>query len=80
MSIKKYQALTYSVELGTLTKAGEKLGTSQTAVSHLIIDLENEFGFKLITRNKKGVSLTEKGKSIYPYIKERMHLKISAGL
>jgi DNA-binding transcriptional LysR family regulator len=70
MSLKKYQALTYSVELGTLTKAGEKLGASQTAITHLILDLEKQVGFKLITRGKKGVSLAEKGKKVYPYIKE----------
>ena len=70
MSIKKYKALVYSVEEGTLTKAGEKLGSSQTAITHLIADLEKQTGEKLIVRNKNGVKLTSFGKKLYPYIKE----------
>ena len=44
MNIQKYQAFITVVEQGSLTKAAEELGCTQSAVSHSISGLEEELG------------------------------------
>ena len=58
MSINKYEAFIKTVELGSLTRAGEALGYTQSGVSHMISTLEDELGFPLLRRSRAGVSLT----------------------
>ena len=58
MSLKKYKALVETIDLGSLTKAAEKLNYTQPGVSHMILSLENEFGFPLLIRGKNGVTPT----------------------
>lgn len=69
MSIKKYEILLRVVELGSLTKAAEASGCSQSAVSHILNDLEEEFGFTILKRSRGGVQLTENGAKILPSIR-----------
>ncbi|MBP3654933.1 MAG: LysR family transcriptional regulator [Oscillospiraceae bacterium] len=69
MSIKKYEILVKVVELGSLTKAAEASGCSQSAVSHILNDLEEEFGFSILKRSRGGVQLTENGARILPSIR-----------
>ena len=69
MSIKKYEVLLRVVELGSLTKAAEASGCSQSAVSHILNDLEEEFGFSILKRSRGGVQLTENGARILPSIR-----------
>lgn len=69
MSIKKYEVLVKVVELGSLTKAAEASGCSQSAVSHILNDLESEFGFTILKRSRGGVQLTENGGRILPAIR-----------
>lgn len=64
MSIAKYRLFQKIIELGSLTKAGELMGYTQSGVSHSIKSLEDEVGFQLFSRNKGGVILTENGKII----------------
>ena len=45
MSLVKYRALMAVVEQGSLTKAGQSMGCTQSAVSHSIDSLESELGF-----------------------------------
>lgn len=70
MSIKKYDAFIKTVECGSLTKAAELLGSTQSRISHILADLETEYGFSLMTRNRSGIQLTEAGKLLYPLMKE----------
>ena len=49
MSISKYETLAKVVELGSLTRAADALGCTQSAVSHTINNLEAELGFSVIT-------------------------------
>ena len=44
MSISKYETLAKVVELGSLTRAADALGCTQSAVSHTINNLEAELG------------------------------------
>lgn len=70
MGFRQYKAFFYCVETGSLTDAAEKLGCTQSAVSHLLKELEEEAGCALLIRNKSGTFLTEKGKKLYPAVKE----------
>ena len=40
MSLKKYEAFVRTVELGSLTKAAQSLGSTQSRISHILNDLE----------------------------------------
>ena len=66
MSLKKYEAFVRTAELGSLTKAAEVLGSTQSRISHILSDLEAEYGFTLMERGRGGVKLTEAGAMILP--------------
>lgn len=70
MSINKYEVFLKVVELGSLTKAAEVLGFTQSGISHTISSLEMEFGFTLLVRNRSGVKLTVNGEQVIQPIRE----------
>ncbi|MRN55169.1 LysR family transcriptional regulator [Paenibacillus monticola] len=70
MSINKYEVFLKVVELGSLTKAAEVLGFTQSGISHTISSLESEFGFSLLVRNRSGVKLTINGEQVLQPIRE----------
>jgi DNA-binding transcriptional LysR family regulator len=70
LSINKYKVLMKVVELGSLTKAADVMGFTQSAVSHTINSLEEEFGFLLLTRSRSGVKLTDNGEQMLKTIRE----------
>lgn len=70
MSMKKYEALVKTVELGSLTRAAEELGSTQSRISHVLKDLEESFGFPLLRRSRKGVELTEAGAMLFEKMQE----------
>lgn len=70
LNISKYLAFTAAVEYGSFTKAAEMLNYTQSAISRMINDLENEWKISLLERNKSGVRLTSDGLKLYPYAKD----------
>ncbi len=70
MSIRKYEIFLKTVDLGSLTKASQILGYTQSALSHMIAGLEDEWGLKLLIRNRTGVSLTDDGRRLLPAIRK----------
>ena len=68
MNLTKYQALLKTVELGSITRAGEAMGYTQSAVSRAIAELEREWGLELLIRGRGGVALSSDGKMLLPYI------------
>ncbi|MDO5546563.1 MAG: LysR substrate-binding domain-containing protein [Eubacteriales bacterium] len=66
MSLKKYEAFVRTVELGSLTKAAQSLGSTQSRISHILNDLEEEYGFRLMRRSRGGIELTEAGQLLLP--------------
>ncbi|MEC0370382.1 LysR family transcriptional regulator [Paenibacillus chibensis] len=70
MSLIKYEIIQRVVELGSLTKAAEVLGLTQSGVSHAIHSLETEFGFTLLSRSRSGVKLTDNGERMLKYIRD----------
>jgi len=70
MSIRKYEAFVKTVELGSLTKAAKELGSTQSRISHILSDLEEEYGFALMHRGRGGIRLTEAGEMVLPKMME----------
>ena len=52
MNIQKYIAFLKTVELKSFTKAAEALNYSQSGISRMINDLEDEWGVTLLERNR----------------------------
>src|SRR5262245_16318531 len=52
------------VETGSMSKAAERLGTSQPAVSRAISDLEHTLGVSLLDRSPTGVEPTACGRAL----------------
>lgn len=70
MSISKYEAFLKTVELGSLTKAAETLGYTQSGMTYILNSLEEQCGLTLLKRDRSGVQLTSDGLEMLPYIKE----------
>ena len=70
MSIKKYKALLETIESGSLTRAAERLNYTQPGISHMILSLEDEFGFPLLIRGKNGVTPTAEAEKLLGYVRQ----------
>jgi len=68
-NFQKFLAFLTTVEYGSFTKAAEILHYSQSGISRMIQDLENEWHVTLLERGKSGVRLTSDGIRLLPYIK-----------
>ena len=67
MEIWQLRTFREVAETQNFTKASEKLYLTQSAVSHQIKALEEEFGVPLFIRGKRGVLLTDAGKIALEY-------------
>lgn len=70
MSTKKYNTFLKVAELGSITKAAEVLGHTQSGVTQLMHSLETDLGVSLFHRSRSGITLTKQGEELLPYIKE----------
>ncbi|MEA5084839.1 MAG: LysR substrate-binding domain-containing protein [Lachnospiraceae bacterium] len=57
-------------KFSNITKAANNLGYTQSGLSHTLNRVEDDMGFKLFLRSKKGVTLTEEGSALLPIAKE----------
>ena len=65
---KKLSAFLTAAELGSLTKAAEKLNYTQSGMTHMMNALEKDFGFALLRRGRNGVEFTEDAQMLLPQI------------
>ena len=70
MSLKKYEAFVKTWELGSLTRAAEALGSTQSRISHILTDLEKEYDLTLLRRSRSGIQLTEAGELVLPLMRD----------
>lgn len=63
MDSKKIYALLAAIDCGSLTATAEKLGYTQSGLTHMMNSLENELGLNLLVRSKSGVHLSPAGRS-----------------
>lgn len=70
METSRCKAFVASVEYGSFSKAAEVLGYTPSGVSQLVNSFEDDIGFPLLTRDKKGVRPTENGLTILAAVRE----------
>ena len=73
MNIKKYEAFLRAVELGSLSKASEELGYTQSGISHMMQSLEDEVGFPLMIRTSSGILPNAEGQMLLPIIRQLLN-------
>ena len=69
MDIKKFKLFADVAETGNFTKSSERLGYTQSGVSHILKSFEDEIGFPLFIRSKQGVTLTKNAEQILPLVR-----------
>ena len=73
MNIRKYEAFVKAVELGSLSKAAEQLGYTQSGISHMMQSLEDEVGFPLMVRTSTGIQPNSEGEMLLPVIRQLLN-------
>lgn len=68
MDISKLALLCDIADTNNLTTSAERMGYTQSGVSHAISKLESEIGVTIFKRTKKGMELTTDGELLMPYI------------
>ena len=69
MELRKLEYFLAVAELGSYRKAADKIHVSQPSLSQQVNSLEEELGFPLFVRSKKGVVLTNAGFSLQRSVK-----------
>ena len=72
MDHKDWEILKTLSEEKNITKAAERLYTSQPELTYRLKNLEKEFGAKLVVRNPNGILLTHQGEYLLSYALEMM--------
>ncbi|GLC89893.1 LysR family transcriptional regulator [Lysinibacillus piscis] len=67
-TLAQYLAFQTLIETGNFTETGLKLNLTQSAISHTIHKLEEEFGLSLIIRNRHHIELTRDGEVVFQHI------------
>ncbi|WP_313292951.1 LysR family transcriptional regulator [Rhizobium rhizoryzae] len=70
IDLRNIETFFWAAALGSLRAAGEKLGTTQPAVSQRIAALELALGVKLFDRAARGVRLTAKGQELLAHAEQ----------
>jgi len=69
MDTKKLEVFVNAVDFGSITKAAEVMGYTQSGITHMMSALEKEFGFALLIRSRNGVVPTAEGARLLPLIR-----------
>ncbi len=69
MDIKKFRLFVDIAETKNFTRSGERMGYTQSGVSHILKSLETDMGFPLFIRNKQGVRLTQNAEVVLPLVR-----------
>ena len=68
MTLLTYQVFKTVADIGSFHKAADILGLTPSAISHAISSMESELGFSVLTRSKAGITLTNYGERLLPYV------------
>ncbi|MCB8875705.1 LysR family transcriptional regulator [Acidisoma silvae] len=66
MELRHFRTFVTAAELLSFGQAAERLGIAQPAISQLIKTMEDELGFQLFRRLRRGVELTPAGAAMLP--------------
>lgn len=78
MNMLQYELFASVARTLNLSKTAQQYYISQPAVSHHIKSLEDSLGVELINRTKRGVTLTDAGRELLPYVQEILALNVKA--
>ncbi|MDO0924683.1 LysR family transcriptional regulator [Streptomyces sp. TG1A-8] len=73
MKLSQCSAFVAVAETESFTRAGLRLGISQSAVSHAVAALEKELGVTLMRRERGGVTLTAEGRRVLQHAQAVVH-------
>ena len=68
MDINKFLLINDIAITNNLTLTAERMGYSQSGVSHAVNKIEEETGINFFNRTNRGVELTNAGSQLLPYI------------
>ena len=68
MTLLTYQVFKTVADIGSFHKAADILGLTPSAISHTISSMESELGFSVLTRSKSGITLTNYGEHLLPFV------------
>lgn len=74
MNLRNLEYFVNVARLGSVTHAAEKMYVSQSAVSKMIKQLEEELGVQLFDREGRTIVLNQKGKLFYSYVSDSLNL------
>ncbi len=74
LSLSEIKVFQEVVRTQNISRAAERLGLTQPAVSLAIKKIEGELGVMLLIRTKKGVSLTKAGERLIGHTKQLIHI------
>lgn len=66
ISTKQLRGFVYAAQLGSFTRAAERLHVTQTGLSAIMRELESQIGARLFDRTTRVISLTEAGRKLLP--------------
>src|SRR5258708_10745076 len=75
VDFKSIETFLWVVTLGSFRAAGEKLNTTQPAISQRIAQLEREVGVKLLNRDHRVASPTPSGRQLMVYAEKLIGLR-----
>lgn len=64
----KYDILLETLRIGSISKAAELLNYTQSGLTYTLNAIESDLGVAILRRDHKGVSLTEEGEELEPYL------------
>lgn len=70
MDTKKLAAFLGTIRCGSINKAADQLGYTQSGLTYILKTLEDELGVNLVKRTSKGISLTSQGAELLPLIEK----------
>lgn len=73
MDTEKCKALLCILEKGSITSAAEKLGYTPSGISRMLVSLEQEAGFPLLVRSRRGIVPTADCQKLLPIFRELNH-------
>ena len=70
MNVQKLSFILEAIRCGSMTKAAEELGYTQSGLTYTVNTVENELGFPIVIRDASGIRLSAEGQELLPYIEE----------
>ena len=70
MNVQKLSIILEALRCGSMTKAAEELGYTQSGLTYTVNTVESELGFPIVIRDANGIRLSAEGQELLPYIEE----------